>query len=81
VGDSLAEINQLAPNAQHRIVMQVGERRPKEISLGWQIWLNCWPSQDFLVIGIQLKNLAGRLHSEVEELVLFIIKLTLKINQ
>ena len=40
VGDSLAEVNQLAPNAQHRIVMQVGERRPKEISLGWQIGLN-----------------------------------------
>ena len=40
VGDSLAEVNQLAPDAQHRIVMQVGERRPKEIDLGWQIGLN-----------------------------------------
>ncbi|OQY56061.1 MAG: hypothetical protein DRR08_25130 [Candidatus Parabeggiatoa sp. nov. 2] len=36
-GDSLAEINHLAPDAQHRIVMQVGERRPKEVTLGWQI--------------------------------------------
>ncbi|MEN8215164.1 MAG: hypothetical protein ABFS56_02050 [Pseudomonadota bacterium] len=24
----------LAPDAQHRIVMQVGERRPKEVELG-----------------------------------------------
>jgi len=54
---------------------------PEGVKHGWQIGLNCWPSPDFLVIGIQLKNLAGRLHSEVEELVLFIIKLTLKINQ
>jgi len=35
-----------------------------------RVKLNCWPSPDFLVIGIQLKNLAGRLHSEVEELFL-----------
>ncbi|OQY56062.1 MAG: hypothetical protein DRR08_25135 [Candidatus Parabeggiatoa sp. nov. 2] len=34
-----------------------------------RVRLNCWPSPDFLVIGIQLKNLAGQLHSEVEELV------------
>jgi len=34
-----------------------------------RVKLNCWPSPDFLVIGIQLKNLAGRLHREVEELV------------
>jgi len=34
-----------------------------------RVRLNCWSSPDFLVIGIQLKNLAGRLHSEVEELV------------
>ncbi len=40
VGDSLAEINHLAPNAQDRIVMQVGERRPKEIDLGCQIGLD-----------------------------------------
>jgi len=40
VGDSLAEINHLAPDAQHRIVMQVGERRPKEVELGWQIALD-----------------------------------------
>jgi len=37
VGESLAEVNHLAPDAQHRIVMQVGERRPKEVELGWQI--------------------------------------------
>jgi hypothetical protein len=40
VGDSLAEINHLAPNAQDRIVMQVGERRPKEVDLGCQIGLD-----------------------------------------
>jgi len=40
VGDSLAEINHLAPNAQDRIVMQVGEYRPKEIDLGCQIGLD-----------------------------------------
>ncbi len=37
VGESLAEVNHLVPEAQHRIVMQVGERRPKEVELGWQI--------------------------------------------
>ena len=31
--------------------------------------LNCWASPDYLVIGIQLKNLAGQLHSNTEELV------------
>ena len=40
VGDSLAKINHLAPDAQHRIVMQVGKRRPKEVELGWQIALD-----------------------------------------
>jgi hypothetical protein len=37
VGNSLAEVNHLAPKAQDRIVMQVGEQRPKEVELGWQI--------------------------------------------
>ena len=37
VGDSLTEVNHLAPDAQHRIVMQVGEQRPNEVTLGWQI--------------------------------------------
>jgi hypothetical protein len=37
VGNSLAEVNHLAPEAQDRIVMQVGEQRPKEVELGWQI--------------------------------------------
>jgi predicted aspartyl protease len=31
--------------------------------------LTCWPSHDRLVIGIKIKNLAGQLHSEIEELV------------
>jgi predicted aspartyl protease len=31
--------------------------------------LTCWPSPDHLVIGIQIRNLAGKWHSEVEELV------------
>lgn len=37
VGDSLASVNHLAPDAQHRIVMQIGEHRPKEVELGWLI--------------------------------------------
>jgi hypothetical protein len=31
IGDSLKEVNQLAPD---RIVMQVGEHQPKEVDLG-----------------------------------------------
>ena len=31
--------------------------------------LNCWPSDGRLVIGIQVKNLLGQLHTEIEELV------------
>jgi predicted aspartyl protease len=34
-----------------------------------RVRLTCWPSPDRLVIGIQIRNLAGQLHSEVEELV------------
>ena len=30
--------------------------------------LTCWPSPDRLALGIQLRNLAGQLHSETEEL-------------
>ncbi|TGO03716.1 hypothetical protein PN36_01155 [Candidatus Thiomargarita nelsonii] len=37
IGDSLKEVNQLAPEAPDRIVMQVGEHQPKEVDLGWQI--------------------------------------------
>ncbi len=33
------------------------------------IQLTCWPSPDYLVIGIQVKNLAGQWHSNREELV------------
>ena len=36
-GNSLTEVNHLAPDARHRIVMQVGEHQPKEVTLGWQI--------------------------------------------
>lgn len=31
--------------------------------------LTCWPTPDRLALGIQIKNLAGQLHSETEELV------------
>lgn len=31
--------------------------------------LICWPTPDRLALGIQIKNLAGQLHSETEELV------------
>lgn len=31
--------------------------------------LVCWPSLDRLAIGIQLRNLAGQLHQEAEELI------------
>ena len=31
--------------------------------------LICWPTPDRLVIGIQIRNLAGQLHSQTEELV------------
>jgi len=35
-GDSLAEVDRLASTARDRIIMQVGEDRPREIELGWQ---------------------------------------------
>jgi hypothetical protein len=37
VADSPEELNHLAPTAQHRIVVQVGQTRPQEVELGWQI--------------------------------------------
>ncbi len=37
VADSPEEMNHLAPTARHRIVMQVGQTRPKEVELGWQM--------------------------------------------
>jgi hypothetical protein len=40
IGGSLAEVAHLAPTAQHRIVMQIGESRPKEVELGWQMAFN-----------------------------------------
>jgi hypothetical protein len=39
IGDSLAEVDQLASTASDRIVIQVGEDRPREIDLGWQMAL------------------------------------------
>ena len=37
-GDSIEEVDKAAPNAQHRIVMQVSEiqTQPKIMELGWQ---------------------------------------------
>jgi len=37
VADTPEELNHLAPTAQHRIVMQVGQSRPQEVELGWQM--------------------------------------------
>ncbi|MBI3360307.1 MAG: hypothetical protein HY023_04275 [Chloroflexi bacterium] len=37
VGDSLEEVDQLASTAHDRIVMRVGEKRSKEIEIGWQM--------------------------------------------
>jgi hypothetical protein len=37
IGDSLEEVDQLAPTARCRIITQVGEDRPKEIELGWSL--------------------------------------------
>lgn len=37
VADSPEELNHLAPNARHRIVVQVGQTRPQEVELGWQM--------------------------------------------
>ncbi len=37
VADTPEELNHLAPTAQHRIVMQVGQTRPQEVELGWQM--------------------------------------------
>ena len=36
VADSPEKLNDLAPTAHHRIVMQVGQTRPQEVELGWQ---------------------------------------------
>jgi hypothetical protein len=37
VADTPEELNHLAPTAQHRIVVQVGQTRPQEVELGWQM--------------------------------------------
>lgn len=37
VGDSIQEINHLAMDTKHRIVMQMGRSYPKEVELGWQM--------------------------------------------
>lgn len=37
VGDSIQEVNHLALDARHRIVMQIGRTYPKEVELGWQM--------------------------------------------
>ena len=37
VADTPEELNYVAPNAQHRIVMQVGRTRPQGVELGWQM--------------------------------------------
>lgn len=35
--NTLEELNDVAPTASHRIVMQMGLVRPKEVELGWQM--------------------------------------------
>jgi hypothetical protein len=37
VADTPEALNHLAPTAQHRIVIQVGQTRPQEVELGWQM--------------------------------------------
>ena len=37
VTDSLEEADLLVPAAQDRIIIQIGEDRPREVELGWQI--------------------------------------------
>ena len=37
VGASLAEVEHLASDVEDRIIMQVGQNRPKEVELGWQM--------------------------------------------
>ena len=31
------ELNHLAPQAKHRLIMQMGEERPQDVELGWQM--------------------------------------------
>jgi hypothetical protein len=40
--DTLEEMNHLAPTARHRIAVQMGQTRPKEVELGWQIFSQSW---------------------------------------
>jgi hypothetical protein len=37
VGNSIREVGPLAADAQDRIVMQIGQHRPKQVDVGWQI--------------------------------------------
>jgi len=34
--NSVEELNHFAPTAKHRIVLQLGQTRPKQVELGWQ---------------------------------------------
>ena len=36
VANTPDELSHLAPDAHHRIVVQVGQNRPQEVELGWQ---------------------------------------------
>jgi hypothetical protein len=37
VGNTLPEVNDLALDAKHRIIMQIGRKYPEEVELGWQM--------------------------------------------
>jgi hypothetical protein len=37
VAETPEELNDLAPTAQHRIVVQMGQTRSQEVELGWQM--------------------------------------------
>ncbi len=40
VADVPEDLNDLAPNARHRIVTQVGQTHRREVELGWQMTFN-----------------------------------------
>lgn len=39
-GETLEEVSQLALDAKDRIVVQIGQTRPKQVEVGWQIAFN-----------------------------------------
>ncbi|MFN8454480.1 MAG: hypothetical protein U0401_07370 [Anaerolineae bacterium] len=39
VADTPEALNHLAPTALHRIVLQIGQTRPQQVELGWQMTL------------------------------------------